>query len=280
MLETPREISTAGTNTLLGTRTGNLPGTVVDKDGRQDNVQIPGVVVSGMGRHLLCSKKAVEKGMSTIIDSDLPRPQQGERVLPLQQRHEDSDLYSIKLTLESADKAMTMSAANDVNFWHRCMVHLNAQSLQILSNTTDNGLEHSGTFCPCDIWVQKRKHRDHPKKANHGVDAPIAQVFTRLIGPISSPTIGGHRFVSKFTDEFTKWKEVYLINEVGSCGDAKAIRTVAGHSNGPWRPTSPQRQRHRIQPENNIVSTWAYAKKLRRSRSLNKTGFQTATVGR
>ena len=72
MLETPRKISTAGSNTLLGTRTGALPGTVVDKDGRRHSVKIPGAIVSGVGRHLFSSKKAVEKGTFTIIDSDLP----------------------------------------------------------------------------------------------------------------------------------------------------------------------------------------------------------------
>ena len=34
MLETPRKISTTGNNKLLGTRTGVLSGTIVDKDGR------------------------------------------------------------------------------------------------------------------------------------------------------------------------------------------------------------------------------------------------------
>ena len=130
MLETPRKISTAGSNTLLGTRTGALPGTVVDKDGRQHNTQIPGVIVAGMGRHRFSSKKAVEKGVSTIIYSDLLRLQ-GELVLPLQQRHEGSSLYSIELALTSADKATTTSAANDANFRHRRIGHLSAQSLQI-----------------------------------------------------------------------------------------------------------------------------------------------------
>ena len=36
-------------------------------------MQIPGVIVSGMGRQLFSSQKAVEKGISTIINSDLPR---------------------------------------------------------------------------------------------------------------------------------------------------------------------------------------------------------------
>ena len=87
-LETPRKISTAGNHIMLGTRTGTLPGTVVDKDGRWRSVKIPGVIVSGMERHFFSSKKAVEKGLFTIIDSDLPRLQQDKLLLRLQQRCE------------------------------------------------------------------------------------------------------------------------------------------------------------------------------------------------
>lgn len=92
------------------------------------------------------------------------------------------------------------------------MGHLNSQSLQILNSTADNGMEYCGTFSPCDICsVEKSKQRNHPKRADHGVEAPLTLVFTDLMDPISPPTIGGHKDVSKFSDEFTKWKEVYLI---------------------------------------------------------------------
>ena len=65
--------------------------------------------------------------MFAIIDSDLPRLQQGKLVLPLQQRCEDSGLY-FELTLPSADKTMTLSAPHDANLWHRRMDHRNAES--------------------------------------------------------------------------------------------------------------------------------------------------------
>ena len=42
--------------------------------------------------------------------------------------------------------------------------------------------------------------------------------------------------------------------EIRSCGDAKVIRTVIDHSNGPSCPTSMQRQRHRIQSRK---TTWS-----------------------
>ena len=102
------------------------------------------------------------------------------------------------------------------------MGHLNAQTIQMLNNTANNGLEYSGMFSSCDICsAQKRKQVNHPKKANHDVDAPLALIFTDFIGPVSSPTIGGHRYVSKFADVFAKWKKVYLTTSI-----SKAVETL------------------------------------------------------
>ena len=81
MLETPHKISMAGNNTLLGTRTGVFQAPLSARTG--GSTAFPGVIVSGMGRHLFSSKTRVQTGMCTIIDSDLPRLQQGELVLPL-----------------------------------------------------------------------------------------------------------------------------------------------------------------------------------------------------
>ena len=212
MLETPRNISTAGNNTLLGTKIGVLLGTVVDEDGRQHNVQITGVIVSTMGRYLFSVKKEVEKGMSTIIDSNLPRLQQGELVLPLQQRHEDSGFLILRVFVGISGQSNYGVCSNDVSLRQRRMGHLNTQSLQILHNPADNGLEYRGTFSPCGTClVQKTKQRNHPKIANHGIDGLLTLVFTDFIEPISPLAIEGHRHVSMFTYLFAKWKEVYLI---------------------------------------------------------------------
>ena len=117
---------------------------------------------------------------------------------------------------------MATSAINDASLWPRRMGHLNAQTIQMLNNTANNGLEYSGMFSSCDICsAQKRKQVNHPKKANHDVDAPLALIFTDFIGPVSSPTIGGHRYVSKFADVFAKWKKVYLTTSI-----SKAVETL------------------------------------------------------
>ena len=89
-------------------------------------------------------------------------------------------------------------------------------------------MEYRGTFSPYDICsVEKSKQRNHPKHTDHGVHAPSTLVFADLIGLISPPTIGGHKCVRKFTDEFTKWKEVYLITWKSQAVERLFVQSLA-----------------------------------------------------
>lgn len=63
----------------------------------QQRVQIPGVITSGMECHLFSFKKAVAKGLATMLHNDNPRLQRGDMIVSLQQRGEDDDLYPFKL---------------------------------------------------------------------------------------------------------------------------------------------------------------------------------------
>ena len=38
-------------------------------------------------------------------------------------------------------------------------------------------------------------------------------MYTDLLGPVSPPALGGFRYVSKYTDQHSKWKEVFMIKE-------------------------------------------------------------------
>lgn len=156
-------------------------------------------------------------------------------MLPLQQRRDDSGLYSFGLTPTSVDKEMVMSTPSNTNLWHRRMGYMNARSLNIVNNTADNGLECRGTHSPCDICsMEKTEQRNHPKKSHHNPDAPLTLVTTDLIGPISPPTNGGVSPCQEIHGRVYKI-EGFLPDyvEIGSCGDG------LGHPDGFLRSTSP-----------------------------------------
>ena len=73
-------------------------------------------------------------------------------------------------------------------------------------------MEFDDTVSSCDICaMEKSKQLAHPKKTIHDVNAPFQLIYADLMGPISPAALGGFRYISKITDQHTKWKEVYVI---------------------------------------------------------------------
>ena len=82
---------------------------------------------------------------------------------------------------------------------------------------------------PCDLCAcGKSKLQCHPKTTTHTTDQPFQLVYTDLLGPVPPPALGGFCYVSKFTDQHSKWKEVFLIKEKGDAVSSlqQFVRTV------------------------------------------------------
>lgn len=69
------------------------------------------------------------------------------------------------------------------------------------------------------VRLGKTNNKTTPKTAVHTTDRPVQLVYTGLLGPISPPALGGFRYVSKFMDQHSNRKEVFLIKEKGRCGE-------------------------------------------------------------
>ena len=96
------------------------------------------------------------------------------------------------------------------------MGHINSQSLRILRDAGENGINYCDNVSPCDVCAfGKSKQQRHPKTIAHTTDRPFQLVYADLLGSVSPPAFGGFRYVSKFTDQHSKWKEVFLIKEKG-----------------------------------------------------------------
>ena len=102
------------------------------------------------------------------------------------------------------------------------MGHVNSQSSRILPDGSDNGLNFSDSMSPCDECAfGKIKQERHPKATTHNTIRAFQLVYTDLLAPVSPPAPGGFRYVSKFTGQHSKWKEVFLIKE-----KADAVNTL------------------------------------------------------
>ena len=156
---------------------------------------------------------AAKKGIATIFDYENPRLEGFNVTVPL--RIESSDLYSFVLDL-SADrygtKELAMNAVANAQVWHRRLGHLHTQSPDILRKRDGTGIAFEGAVPDCDVCaLGKAQQLAHPKTVNHKVSQPFQLCCGDLMEPFTPVTIGGYKYVSKITDEYTKWTAVYLL---------------------------------------------------------------------
>ena len=86
--------------------------------------------------------------------------------------------------------------------------------MRILRDSSDNGINFSDSMSPCDVCAfGKSEQERHPTTTTNNNIRPFQLAYTDLLGPVSPPALGGFRYVSKYTDQHSKWKGVFLIKE-------------------------------------------------------------------
>ena len=103
-----------------------------------------------------------------------------------------------------------MNAVINAQVWRRRLGHLRARSLDILRKRDDAGIIFEGAVSDCEVCaVGEAQRLAHLKTANHKVGRPFQLCYGDLMGPFTPVAIGGYKYVSKITEEYTKWTAVY-----------------------------------------------------------------------
>ncbi|CAN0542042.1 unnamed protein product, partial [Laminaria digitata] len=64
----------------------------------------------------------------------------------------------------------------------------------------------------CDVCAVGKSHQlTHLKTADHKVKLPFQLVFADLMGPLTPEALGGYMYITKISEEYTKWTETYLL---------------------------------------------------------------------
>ena len=205
-------ITTAGGHQLEGAGQGLLWGHIIDAQGVQRLIQISVLIVPGLGRNLFSVKQASRNGVVSIFDKYNPRLEANNFTLSLQELENDLYFFSLGLVSGSSTPELAMQAAATATLWHRRMWHLNRKSLDLLKKVNNNGVSFDGTVPDCDVGaVGKSRQRAHPKTVDQHVQHPFQLVFPDLMGQFTPEALGGYKFVSKISDEHTRWTEIYLL---------------------------------------------------------------------
>ena len=155
-LDGPHKMVTAGRHVLLGTATGTASGVIVYENSSKGRVDLPGLVVPGLGHHPFSASEEAKTGLAAIIDSR-PRLEQGQHVLPLRRLDKNQDIFSFDLGFASAtsappgNRAALSALQAPADLWHRRMGHVNSQRLRILRHARDNGINFSDSMSICDV---------------------------------------------------------------------------------------------------------------------------------
>ena len=89
---------------------------------------------------------------------------------------------------------------------------MNPKNMDLLRKQEGNGVEYSDNTSLCDICaISKSKQLAHPKTTTRKTTRPMQLVYTDNMGPITHAAKGGYRCACKFTDDFSRMKEIYLL---------------------------------------------------------------------
>ena len=91
-------------------------------------------------------------------------------------------------------------------------------------------MDFTDTLSDCDIYqIHKSQQKAHPKKTVHVTTGPMELVYTDLTGPIKPAAKGGYVYASKFTDDFARMNEIFLLKSKDQAVDSLRLysQTVA-----------------------------------------------------
>ena len=150
----PKTIMTNGNKKLFAAATGTIWGYIIDQAGKRVRVRISVMFVPGLGRNVFSSIKAMQSGVSTILETGNPLLQfDSSTSLPLTQHPEDKGVCSYNVfpcTLgDTADASSTLAvvpaaqASNDAN---GCVCTV--EEMQEFCTNSSIAMEHTTTVTP------------------------------------------------------------------------------------------------------------------------------------
>ena len=184
------------------------------------------------GTSPVSSVTRMKMGVITILRAGNPQIKFNKNTyLRLNQHGKHAGMCSFDLSLPAVDgetlakaamsgetktstPGVALAAQVSADTWHRRLGHMNPANMELLRKTEGNGVEYIGAVSGCDICaVGKSIQKAHPGKTKHKTDGPMELVYsyTDLMGPITPAARGGFKYVSKFTVDFSRMNEIFLL---------------------------------------------------------------------
>ena len=119
-------------------------------------------------------------------------------------------------TVQNDETALATSPEVDSQLLHCRLAHIGQERLRMLvTQNMAKGLqvggltEHAAT---CEHCISAKQHQaPFPKESTHQAKAPLELVVSDIHGPLPIHTKSGYRYWITFTDDYTRYRHVFLL---------------------------------------------------------------------
>lgn len=125
----------------------------------------------------------------------------------------EGDLFYLRQNHEKAYSVLS-DVSDSAMEWHRRLGHLNWSDMVLMfRNKSVSGakLDTSNALPPCDICAAGKLATFSFPKRDNGATILLEVVHADVCGPVRVGSRGGARFFLMFTDEYSRYTEVYFL---------------------------------------------------------------------
>ena len=233
-LSTPNETTTAEKHTIYRVGTGIISFTIRDSHSAQLQANLRALVVQGLSGNIFAPTTELMNGVRFVLEIGNLHLTIGSIIIPLKQ---DQGVCSLDIMFQRNPQdellgkpegvshddvpGVVYAATADADIWRRRLGHMNPRSMKQHHRKEGNGVKYTETVSDCDICaLSKSRQHAHSKKSTRTTARPMELIYTDLMGPFTPPAKGGYRYVSKFTDEYSRMKEVSLLRNKSEAAES------------------------------------------------------------
>ena len=107
--------------------------------------------------------------------------------------------------------------------WHHRLGHNNFKNVKRLAHHVSGmSLKHSAfdKLCCCEVCkISKSRRQPVSRKMEKRKSSKLDLVFTDILGPMPTTSLGGNRYAISFTDNYSRYSAVYFLKSKEECLD-------------------------------------------------------------
>lgn len=180
--------------------------------------------------NLISSSQARKNGLRTEIDDDTKDPMKGllqmihkkSKMICLVAYETNEGLYEAFISVKKIEQVM-LTQPQDKGIWHKRFGHVSndvvKMSLPYIEGIKERDICNQEEVCrPCRLGKATRKPRKSIGMWGNKSKRPIERVYTDVVGPMRTPSLGGAKYFVTLIDEYSGYSMVRFMKHKTETG--------------------------------------------------------------